>query len=183
MLGKLRARRDHARRLAALPPGARHLRPASGRRADAADQDPAGHRHRVADARAGRRRGAVFARLLPRHDAAEHPVPLRAAEGSSKTAMRELARRGSDHARGVRQLGAQHHRLPVRGNVATTRSSTSTPYAEAMTRYFLRHPLAGVLPRKFKIAFEGLHRGSRARVDQRHRLARADRQTASAASA
>ena len=30
-----------------------------------------------------------------------------------------------------------------------------TPYAEAMTRYFLRHPLAGVLPRKFKIAFEG----------------------------
>jgi sulfite reductase (NADPH) hemoprotein beta-component len=30
-----------------------------------------------------------------------------------------------------------------------------TPYAEAMTRYFLRHPLASSLPRKFKIAFEG----------------------------
>ena len=30
-----------------------------------------------------------------------------------------------------------------------------TPYAEAMTRYFLRHPLSGNLPRKFKIAFEG----------------------------
>jgi sulfite reductase (NADPH) hemoprotein beta-component len=30
-----------------------------------------------------------------------------------------------------------------------------TPYAEAMTRYFLRHPLAARLPRKFKIAFEG----------------------------
>lgn len=30
-----------------------------------------------------------------------------------------------------------------------------TPYAEAMTRYFLRHPLSGALPRKFKIAFEG----------------------------
>ena len=30
-----------------------------------------------------------------------------------------------------------------------------TPYAEAMTRYFLGHPLSGVLPRKFKIAFEG----------------------------
>jgi len=29
------------------------------------------------------------------------------------------------------------------------------PYAEALTRYFLRHPLAAVLPRKFKIAFEG----------------------------
>jgi sulfite reductase beta subunit-like hemoprotein len=30
-----------------------------------------------------------------------------------------------------------------------------TPYAETMTRYFLRHPLADKLPRKFKIAFEG----------------------------
>ena len=30
-----------------------------------------------------------------------------------------------------------------------------TPYAEALTRYLLRHPLASVLPRKFKIAFEG----------------------------
>jgi sulfite reductase (NADPH) hemoprotein beta-component len=30
-----------------------------------------------------------------------------------------------------------------------------TAYAEAMTRYFLRHPLAAKLPRKFKIAFEG----------------------------
>jgi sulfite reductase (NADPH) hemoprotein beta-component len=30
-----------------------------------------------------------------------------------------------------------------------------TPYAEALTRHFLRHPLAAALPRKFKIAFEG----------------------------
>ena len=30
-----------------------------------------------------------------------------------------------------------------------------TPYAEALTRYLLRHPLSAVLPRKFKIAFEG----------------------------
>ena len=30
-----------------------------------------------------------------------------------------------------------------------------SPFAEATTRYFLRHPLSGVLPRKFKIAFEG----------------------------
>ena len=30
-----------------------------------------------------------------------------------------------------------------------------TPYSEALTRYFLRHPLAASLPRKFKIAFEG----------------------------
>ncbi len=30
-----------------------------------------------------------------------------------------------------------------------------TPYAEAVTRHFLRHPLSSSLPRKFKIAFEG----------------------------
>jgi sulfite reductase beta subunit-like hemoprotein len=30
-----------------------------------------------------------------------------------------------------------------------------TPYADALTRFFLRHPLAAALPRKFKIAFEG----------------------------
>lgn len=30
-----------------------------------------------------------------------------------------------------------------------------TPYAEAMTRFLLRHPLSSRLPRKFKIAFEG----------------------------
>ncbi len=30
-----------------------------------------------------------------------------------------------------------------------------TPYAEAVTRHFLRHPLANALPRKFKVAFEG----------------------------
>ncbi|HSM94214.1 MAG TPA: nitrite/sulfite reductase [Anaeromyxobacteraceae bacterium] len=30
-----------------------------------------------------------------------------------------------------------------------------TPYAEALTRHFLRHPLASTLPRKFKIALEG----------------------------
>jgi sulfite reductase (NADPH) hemoprotein beta-component len=30
-----------------------------------------------------------------------------------------------------------------------------TPYAEALTRYLLRHPLSSVLPRKFKIGFEG----------------------------
>ena len=30
-----------------------------------------------------------------------------------------------------------------------------SPYAEALTRYFLRHPLSGTLPRKFKSAFSG----------------------------
>lgn len=39
--------------------------------------------------------------------------------------------------------------------VAPDEAFDVTPYAEAMTRYFLRHPLASKLPRKFKIAFGG----------------------------
>ncbi|MBL8631629.1 MAG: nitrite/sulfite reductase [Myxococcales bacterium] len=34
-----------------------------------------------------------------------------------------------------------------------------TPYADAFTRYLLRGPLSSSLPRKFKVAFEGCHRG------------------------
>jgi sulfite reductase beta subunit-like hemoprotein len=39
--------------------------------------------------------------------------------------------------------------------VAADEAFDVTPYAEALTRYLLRHPLSAVLPRKFKIAFEG----------------------------
>ena len=44
--------------------------------------------------------------------------------------------------------------MPVSG-VAKDEAFDVTPYAEALTRYLLRHPLSSVLPRKFKIAFEG----------------------------
>ncbi|BDG02398.1 nitrite/sulfite reductase [Anaeromyxobacter oryzae] len=50
----------------------------------------------------------------------------------------------------------------VRNVVACPRAGVSpdevfdvTPYAEAFTRHFLRHPLGNALPRKFKVAFEG----------------------------
>jgi sulfite reductase beta subunit-like hemoprotein len=39
--------------------------------------------------------------------------------------------------------------------VAADEAFDVTPYAEALTRYLLRHPLSASLPRKFKIAFEG----------------------------
>jgi sulfite reductase beta subunit-like hemoprotein len=39
--------------------------------------------------------------------------------------------------------------------VAADEAFDVTPYAEAMTRYLLRHPLSSTLPRKFKIGFEG----------------------------
>jgi sulfite reductase (NADPH) hemoprotein beta-component len=43
----------------------------------------------------------------------------------------------------------------VYGGVSASEAFDVTPYSEAMTRYFLRHPLSSSLPRKFKIAFEG----------------------------
>jgi sulfite reductase (NADPH) hemoprotein beta-component len=39
--------------------------------------------------------------------------------------------------------------------VAADEAFDVTPYAEAVTRHLLRHPLSSSLPRKFKIAFEG----------------------------
>jgi sulfite reductase (NADPH) hemoprotein beta-component len=39
--------------------------------------------------------------------------------------------------------------------VAADEVFDATPYAEAFTRYFLRHPLSASLPRKFKVAFSG----------------------------
>jgi sulfite reductase beta subunit-like hemoprotein len=39
--------------------------------------------------------------------------------------------------------------------VCATAPFDVTPYAEAITRLFLRHPLASTLPRKFKIGFSG----------------------------
>ena len=41
------------------------------------------------------------------------------------------------------------------GGVSPGEVFDTTPYAEALTRHFLRHPLSSTLPRKFKIAFEG----------------------------
>jgi sulfite reductase (ferredoxin) len=41
------------------------------------------------------------------------------------------------------------------GGVGQGELFDATPYAEAVARYFLRHPLSSSLPRKFKIALEG----------------------------
>ncbi|OLC84910.1 MAG: nitrite reductase, partial [Acidobacteria bacterium 13_1_40CM_4_65_8] len=50
----------------------------------------------------------------------------------------------------VRNITACHY-----AGVASDERFDVTPYAEALTRYLLRHPLSSTLPRKFKIAFEG----------------------------
>jgi len=69
-------------------------------------------------------------------------------------ALRRLAEAGiTTHGAGgnaVRNVVACAH-----AGVAADEVFDVTPYAEAVTRHFLRHPLASALPRKFKIAFEG----------------------------
>jgi sulfite reductase (NADPH) hemoprotein beta-component len=91
-----------------------------------------------------------FGHITTRQNVQFHFVKLHDAE----LAMRELADAGvtTREACGnsVRNITA----CPYAG-VAVDEAFDVTPYAEALTRYLLRHPLSSVLPRKFKIAFEG----------------------------
>ena len=102
----------------------------------------------VADAAERWSRG--FAHITTRQNFQLHFLQLHEVEH----AMRRLAEAGltTREACGnsVRNITA----CPYAG-VAPDEAFDVTPYAEALTRYFLRHPLSSSLPRKFKIAFEG----------------------------
>ena len=102
----------------------------------------------LADASAKYSRG--FGHVTTRQNVQFHFVLLKNAEPM----MRDLAQTGltTREACGnsVRNITA----CPYAG-IAHDELFDVTPYAETMTRYFLRHPLADKLPRKFKIAFEG----------------------------
>ncbi|MDA1184176.1 MAG: nitrite/sulfite reductase [Acidobacteria bacterium] len=91
-----------------------------------------------------------FGHVTTRQNIQYHFVQLKDAE----QAMRDLAGAGMTTreacGNSVRNITA----CPYAG-VAHDEVFDVTPYAEGMTRYFLGHPLAGSLPRKFKIAFEG----------------------------
>ena len=91
-----------------------------------------------------------FAHISTRQNIQLHFMKGRGAEA----ALRRLAEVGvtSREACGnsVRNVTACPH-----GGVSPDEVFDTTPYAEALTRYFLRHPLSSSLPRKFKIAFEG----------------------------
>src|SRR5687767_8104098 len=91
-----------------------------------------------------------FCHVTTRQNIQFHFVPLKVVEQT----MRELAEEGltTREACGnsVRNItGCQY------AGTSEDEILDPTPYAQALTRYFLRHPLSGVLPRKFKIAFEG----------------------------
>ena len=91
-----------------------------------------------------------FGHITTRQNVQFHFVKLHDVE----PAMRRLAEAGltTREACGnsVRNITA----CPFAG-VAADEPFDVTPYAEALTRFLLRHPLSASLPRKFKIAFEG----------------------------
>src|SRR5213078_4147611 len=104
----------------------------------------------LALAEVGQRYSRGFGHITTRQNVQFHFVKLHDAE----PAMRRLAEAGltTREACGnsVRKITA----CPYAGVAADERFDV-TPYAEALTRYLLRHPLSSTLPRKFKIAFEG----------------------------
>jgi sulfite reductase (NADPH) hemoprotein beta-component len=91
-----------------------------------------------------------FCHITTRQNIQYHFVLLNVVED----VMRELAAEGLTTREACGNSVRNITGCPYAGTSATEIFDV-TPYAEALTRYFLRHPLAAVLPRKFKIAFEG----------------------------
>jgi sulfite reductase (NADPH) hemoprotein beta-component len=91
-----------------------------------------------------------FGHITTRQNVQLHFVPLHQVE----SAMRTLAETGLTTREACGNSVRNITSCPYAG-VSETEVFDVTPYAEAMTRYFLRHPLSASLPRKFKIAFEG----------------------------
>jgi sulfite reductase (NADPH) hemoprotein beta-component len=91
-----------------------------------------------------------FGHITTRQNVQFHFVRLRDVE----RAMRRLADAGLTTREACGNSVRNITTCPYAG-VAEDEAFDVTPYAEALTRYLLRHPLASTLPRKFKIAFEG----------------------------
>jgi sulfite reductase beta subunit-like hemoprotein len=91
-----------------------------------------------------------FCHITTRQNIQFHFVLLKNVEA----AMRELAEEGLTTREACGNSVRNVTGCPYAGT-SENEIYDPSPYAEALTRYFLRHPLSGVLPRKFKIAFEG----------------------------
>ena len=91
-----------------------------------------------------------FCHITTRQNIQFHFVLLKNVEA----AMREMAEEGLTTREACGNSVRNITGCPYAGTSADEIFDPS-PYAEATTRYFLRHPLSGNLPRKFKIAFEG----------------------------
>ena len=101
-------------------------------------------------AEVGERFSRGFGHITTRQNIQFHFVKLHDVE----TAMRMLADAGVTTREACGNSVRNITCCPMAG-VSPTEVFDVTPYAEAMTRYLLRHPLSSSLPRKFKIAFEG----------------------------
>jgi sulfite reductase (NADPH) hemoprotein beta-component len=91
-----------------------------------------------------------FAHITTRQNAQLHFVRLHDVEPS----MRQLAAAGLTTREACGNSVRNVTACPFAG-VSADEVFDVTPYAEALTRHFLRHPLSAALPRKFKIGFEG----------------------------
>lgn len=102
----------------------------------------------IADAADQYSRG--FAHLTTRGNVQLHFVALKDVEN----VMRRLAEAGATTRTACGNSVRNVTCCPYAG-VSENEVFDPTPYAEALTRFFLRRPIAATLPRKFKIAFEG----------------------------
>ena len=91
-----------------------------------------------------------FCHLTTRQNVQLHFVKLHEVE----LAMRELAEAGLTTREACGNSVRNVTACPWAG-VAADEAFDVTPFAEALTRHLLRHPLSSSLPRKFKIGFEG----------------------------
>jgi sulfite reductase (NADPH) hemoprotein beta-component len=91
-----------------------------------------------------------FAHVTTRQNVQLHFVTARGAEA----AMARIAEAGVTTREACGNSIRNVTACPLAG-VARDEAYDVTPYAEAFTRHFLRHPLSSSLPRKFKVAFEG----------------------------
>ncbi len=91
-----------------------------------------------------------FGHVTTRQNVQFHFVPLHDVE----KVMRQLADVGLTTREACGNSVRNVTACPWAG-VAADEVFDVTPYAEALTRYFLRHRLSSSLPRKFKIGFEG----------------------------
>ncbi|MFZ5467796.1 MAG: nitrite/sulfite reductase [Myxococcota bacterium] len=104
----------------------------------------------LALARVGEKYSRGFGHITTRQNMQFHFMKL----GDVEPAMRELAAAGLTTREACGNSVRNITCCPYAG-VSADEVFDVTPYAEALTRYLLRHPLSSSLPRKFKIAAEG----------------------------
>jgi sulfite reductase beta subunit-like hemoprotein len=91
-----------------------------------------------------------FAHITTRQNIQLHFMKL----GDTEPCMRRLAQTGLTTREACGNSVRNIVGCPLSG-VCQTEAFDISPYAEALTRYFLRHPLSSSLPRKFKISLGG----------------------------